>query len=125
MANTQISLQLSDGVIIPSQGSVPVTEGDAVTFINPNTSAVLLFLSPGATSAISPTPSAPTTIQPDAKSEFTFTTSNPGAYSVFFGIAGSTAPAVFPTDQSTSLSLQVANSGVSFGGVVVKTNSGS
>lgn len=125
MANTQISLQLSDGVIVPSQGSVPVKEGDTVTFVNPGTGPALLFFSPGTRGALSPTPSASTTIQPGTESEFSFTTSDSGAYSVFCGIAGSTVPVVFPTDHSTSLSLQVASSGVSFGGVVINTNSGS
>ncbi len=121
MANTQINLQLSDGVIVPSQGSVPVKEGNTVVFVNNTSGVVLLFFSPGAASALSP---AQSSISPSHKCEFVFTTSTPGAYSVLFGVTGSTAPTVFPTDHSTDLRLQVANLGISFGGVITNTTTG-
>lgn len=124
MTNTQISLQLTDGVIVPSQGSIPVNEGATVTFVNPSSSTITLFFSPAVISALTPAPSTPTTLESGAKTEYAFTTSNPGAYSVFFGLSGSSAPAVFPTDPSTVLSLQVAGSGVSFGGFNNKTTTG-
>ncbi len=121
MTNTQISLQLSDGVIVPSQGSVLVKEGDTVVFVNNASGMVLLFFSPDAASALS---HAQSSISSGDTVEFAFTTSKPGAYSVFFGLTGSTAPTVFPSDQSTDLSLQVADIGISFGGVINSTTTG-
>ncbi len=124
MANTSISLQLSEGVIVPSQGSVSVVQGDTVTFANPGTSPVVLFFSPATAAALSPSPAAATTISAGGQQKLEFTTSAPGAYSVFFGVTGASGPADFPSDQSSVLNLEVSASGVSFGGVIPKTSTG-
>lgn len=124
MANTNINLNLSEGVIVPSQGSVPVIQGDTVTFVNPGPSPLVIYFSPAAATALSPNPGAAITLAAGGRKELGFLTSAPGAYSVFFGIEGASAPTEFPSDTSGVLSLEVSASGVSFGGYNPKASSG-
>ncbi len=124
MNSTQINLQISGGVVVPSQNDVKVIQGDTVTFVNADAAPVSVFFSPDAMKAMSPTPAATETISADGTAGFAFTTSAHGSYTAFFGTVGSTAPKVFPTDKSDYLNLEVIDSGVSFGGFNNKGSTG-
>jgi len=115
MANTDITISTQDGVLVPSQPSVPAVEGNTVTFSAPSISATLFF-SPGAASILSPAPTAPVAIAAGGKTAFTFTSSKPGAYSVFFEPNASSPPANFPVRPSDLLLLEIDTSHVGFGG---------
>ena len=94
MANTVITISMENGVLAPSQPSVSAVQGDTVTFSASDSAT--LFFSPGAVSILSPAPSAPVSIASGGKTAFTFTSSKPGAYSVFFEPNASTPPPGFP-----------------------------
>ena len=115
MANTDITISKKDGVLVPSQSSVPAVQGNTVTFSAQSDSATLFF-SPEAASILSPAPSAPVSIAAGGKTAFTFTSSKPGAYSVFFEPNASTPPANFPVRPSNLLLLEIDTRGIGFGG---------
>lgn len=97
MANTDITVFSQDGIFIPSVPSVPVVSGDTVSFTTSDGVPVVLFFSPEAASILSPAPSAAHTIPAGGKAVFTFSSSNAGAYSVYFGTDPGSGPAEFPT----------------------------
>lgn len=114
MANTAITLTNEQGALVPSQPSVAVNNGDTVSFSTSDGSAAYLFFSPGAISALSPTPATPVEIS-SAGATFEFISSSVGAYSVYFETdPGVTAPA-FPLVSSNQLLLEVDLSNVNFG----------
>jgi plastocyanin len=115
MANTQITLTLNEGILVPSASSVPVTSGDTIAFATADGSAAYLFFSPDAAAALSPSPSSP--LEVSAGSEpFTFTTSEPGAYAVFFETSASAPATPFPVSPSNELLLEIDYTGVTFSG---------
>jgi hypothetical protein len=115
MANTAITLVLEEGILVPSQPFVPFISGNSVSFSVSDGSPGFLFFSPAAAAALSPTPTCPYALD-GSKAEFTFLTSNPGQYSVFFETSASTTPPPFPPGSSSSLLLEVDDSGTGFGG---------
>ena len=115
MANTVITISMENGVLVPSQPSVPAVQGNTVTFSAPRDSATLFF-SPGAVSILSPAPSGPVSIASGGKTSYTFNSSKPGAYSVFFEPNASSPPANFPVRPSNLLLLEIDTSHVGFGG---------
>ncbi len=110
MAHTDITLIDSDGILVPSADSVPVVSGDTVSFSTSDGSPAFAFFSPDAIAALSPQPASPFAIAAGQKADFTFSSSAPGAYSVFFGVPGGSAPGKFPTDRSQALRLEVDTS---------------
>ncbi len=116
MAHTDITLKIADGVFVPSQPQVSVVKGDTITFSTSDGRQVVLFFSSGAASVLSPTPAVPTTLDAGKKAEFTFTSSEAGAYSVFFELNSASAPAHFPVKKSNHLLLEIDSGGGSFGG---------
>ena len=115
MANTQVTLTNDDGVLVPSQASVHVTSGDTVAFSIADGSSAYLFFSPAAASALSPAPSSPVEISASA-TEYTFVTSDSGAYSVFFETSEEAAVPPFPVAPSNLLMLEIDAVGLAFGG---------
>ena len=115
MASTTITISSQDGVLVPSQPSVPAVNGDTITF-SPQGVSATLFFSPGAIAILNPSPSAPVTIAAGGNTSFTFTSSNAGAYSVYFEPNASSPPASFPVKSSNLLLLETDTSGVGFGG---------
>lgn len=107
MAHTDIKLIDSDGILVPSSDSVPVVNGDTVSFSTSDGHPAFAFFSPDAISALSPRPASPFPIAAGKKADFTFSSSAPGAYSVYFGVTGGSAPGKFPTDRSQALRLEV------------------
>jgi hypothetical protein len=106
MANTEITISNSGGVLIGSQPSVTVSEGDTVTF-SIGSGQAFLFFSPGAAAVLSPSPKGPVPVGPSAEATFTFTTSQPGAYSLFFGTDASFAPPNFQGGESSQLWFEI------------------
>jgi hypothetical protein len=106
MAHSDIILKESDGIFVPSQSQVPVVKGDTIAFSSSDGKQVALFFSPGAGPVLSPAPQAPLVLAPGEKVEFTFTTSEAGAYSVFFEKDASAPPAYFPLRPSNALLLE-------------------
>jgi len=115
MAHTDITITNSSGVLLPSQPSVPVVSGDTIAFSTDDGSSAVLFFSPGAVSVLSPPPSGPTTVTGSEGTTFTFISSDPGAYSVFFETSGNVTHPPFPVRETTRLLLEI-NSWRSFGG---------
>jgi plastocyanin len=124
MASTTIIISSQDGALVPSQPSVPAVNGDTITFSAQGVSAILFF-SPGAIAILNPSPSAPVTIAAGGNTSFTFTSSSPGAYSVYFEPNASSPPASFPVQPSNLLLLEIDTSGVGFGGPGAGTKTGS
>jgi hypothetical protein len=120
MAHTDVTLTNDSGVLVPSLPSVPVTSGDSIAF-STNNGAAFLFFSPDAAAALSPAPTGPVEVGSSKPTAFTFTSSEPGAYSVFFEASAAAAPPSFPVRQSNQLLFEIAASGASFGGPVSGT----
>ena len=102
MAHTEITFTDNSGVLIGNQSSVSVTKGDTVAF-SINAGQAFLFFSPDAAAALSPSPNGPVRVSASAGATFTFTSSDPGAYSVFPSTDASVAPTEFSTEQSDQL----------------------
>jgi hypothetical protein len=107
MANTEVKITNDGGLFLPGVSSIPVVTGDSISFSTNDGSPVALFFSPDAASILKPRPTMPTLIAASGKAEFTFTSSGPGAYSVFCGSADSPIPTEFPGKVSTLLTLQM------------------
>jgi len=116
MANTDVLLTDRHGVLVPSLDSVRVVTGDTITFSTGDGRAAFAFFSPNAAAVLSPNPSASFPIAAGAKAQFSFTSSQPGAYSVYFGYASGDAPEGFPGGHSDVLQLKISGPGSSFGG---------
>jgi hypothetical protein len=127
MANTDIKLTHDGGIFIPSTSSVLVASGDTVSFATSDGSPVVLFFSPAAASILSPTPSSAFPIAAHGKAVFTFSSSNPGAYSVFFGVNPNSPPSGFPQRISQALLLEISGGSTppGFGGPADTTAPGS
>jgi len=123
MANTTITLINDNGAYVPSAPSVPVVAGDTVSFATSDGKAAQLFFSPDAASVLSPTPASPFQLAASGNAAFKFTSSAPGAYSVF----PNAAPQKFPGYVSQVLNLEVgpAIAPPDFGGPHDTTNPGS
>jgi hypothetical protein len=102
MAHTFINITEDGGGLVPSQSSVSVVQGDSIAFSAPGLNAALFF-SPGAISVLSPSPAAAVPLNHGHPARFTFTSSAPGAYSVFLGANTGAATPDFPEDQSNQL----------------------
>ena len=122
MAHTDIVLKETDGIFVPSQAEVPVVKGDTITFSTSDDKQVALFFSPAAVPVLSPSPQVPMALAAGKKVEFTFTSSEAGAYSVYFEKNASTPPAHFPVRPSNVLELKTETPG--FGGPVTVPRSG-
>jgi hypothetical protein len=105
MARTDIVLKETDGIFVPSQSEVPVVKGDTIAFSTSDGTQVALFFSPGAVPVLSPSPQVPTMLAA-GRLEFTFTSSDAGAYSVYFEKDASMPPAHFPVRPSNVLLLE-------------------
>ena len=114
MASTAISLTNNQGVLVPSQPSVPVTSGDTITFSTSDGAPAYLFFSPGAATVLSPAPANPVAVSSSSAS-FTFTSSEPGTYSVFFETSANATPPDFPVIPSGLLMLEIDTTGIGFG----------
>jgi hypothetical protein len=123
MANTSVTLINDGGTYVPSAPDVPVVAGDTVSFATSDGSAALLYFSPDAASVLSPKPVNPFQLAAAGKAAFAFTSSAPGAYSVFFGAA----PQSYPGHASRVLVLEVGGTAKppSFGGPHDTTGPGS
>jgi hypothetical protein len=113
MANTDIVLKEEDGIFVPSQSQIPVVKGDTIAFSTSDGKQVALFFSPGAVPVLSPSPQMPLALAAGKKAEFTFTSSEAGAYSVYFEKDTSTPPAHFPLKPSNVLLLKTETPGFS------------
>src|SRR5579862_1099621 len=108
MANTEVVLIHTGDAYVPSVASVPVVAGDTVSFATSDGSSALAFFSPDALAVLSPKPVSPLTLGASGKAAFSFSTSNLGAYSVFFTAAGGSGPAHFPSRTSQTLQCEVS-----------------
>jgi plastocyanin len=106
MANTSVTLVDKGGVYVPSVSSVPVVKGDTVTFSTSDGTHVVLFFSPDAASILSPDPGRSFSLAAGKTATFTFTNSQPGAHSAFFGSHPGAAPASFPAAVTEFLTLE-------------------
>ncbi len=108
MANTDVKLVFDGegGVYIPAIASVPVVSGDTITFFTSDRSAVQLYFSPDALSVLSPASANPHSIPGGQKASFTFKSSAPGAYSVYFEPEGKSPASSFPAGVSQQLQLE-------------------
>jgi hypothetical protein len=122
MANTSVQLINSGGIYVPSVPSVPVVAGDTVSFATNDGSAVTLYFSPDAASAVSPAPGAAFSLAANGSAVFTFTSSVAGAFSVAFNAPGQS----FPSAVSGNLALLLSSSAdPGFGGPHGVVNPGS
>ena len=108
MTNTEVTLFNDIGVFVPSVASVSVVSGDTVSFSTSDHKPVVLFFSPNAVEALSPKPANPFPIAAGGKAVFKFSSSDPGAYSVFFAENPESGPASFPTAISRNLVLEIS-----------------
>jgi len=108
MANTDVKLVHTDGSYVPSVASVPVVNGDTVSFSTDDGSSALAYFSPDALSVLSPRPANPISVGTVARTDFSFSSSSPGAYSVFFAADADSAPSSYPAGASQTLLLEVA-----------------
>jgi hypothetical protein len=111
MTNTQVTLINNQGIFVPDADSVPVVSGNTVSFSTSDGSPAFAFFSPDAASVLSPAPSNPFAIGAGKTAEFSFSSSQPGAYSAFFTADATAAPSHFPGGNSNVLRLGVEGSG--------------
>jgi len=124
MTHTDVVLSESGGVLVPSPDSVRVAAGDTIAFSVANGREGFAFFSPDAASVLSPRPSNPCPIAP-GKAHFSFTSSQAGAYSAYFGYAASEAPDGFPGGHSEMLALEInASDAPPLGGPVDNVGTG-
>src|SRR5579863_6816472 len=99
MANTDVELVFNSegGVYIPAVAAVSVVSGDTISFSTSDGSPIQLFFSPDAMSVLLPAPANPFSIPAGQKASFSFTSSAPGSYSVFFEPQGKSPISNFPT----------------------------
>ena len=116
MAHTDIIITDEQGVFTPSQPQVSVVKGDSISFSTNGGVPVALFFSSGAVAVLSPVPPVPALLGPGEKAEFTFTSSDTGAYSVFFEKDASEPPAYYPVRPSNLLLLEIDTSHSGFSG---------
>jgi plastocyanin len=121
MADTAITLVDKGGVYVPSVSSVPVVKGDTVTFSTSDGTHVVLFFSPDASLVLSPDPGKAFSLAAGRKATFTFTASQSGAHSAFFGPYANAAPAAFPSAVSEVLTFETGSMRDS---VVINSSSG-
>jgi hypothetical protein len=121
MAHTEITLTNNGGVLVPSADSIRVVSGDTIAFSTTDGSSAVLFFSPGAVAILSPPPSGPVKSTGSEKITFTFTSSDAGAYSVFFETSSSASHPPFPVQESKLLHLET-DSKSGFGGPNVPIN---
>ncbi len=107
MANTDITLINDGGIYVPSAASVPVVSGDTVSFSTKDENPAWLFFSPDAASILSPKRANPVPVPASGKMSFTFSSSQPGAYSVICMSNARSAPRSFPGGSSNVLRLEV------------------
>src|SRR4051794_38938510 len=107
MTNTNVVLTDKHGVLVPSLDIIRVVSGDTVTFSTADGRAAVAFFSPDAAAVLSPNPTNPSAIAAGAKAHFSFTSSQPGAYTVYFGYGAGDAPESFPGGHSDSLRLKI------------------
>jgi hypothetical protein len=106
MASTEVTLVNKGGKYSPSAASVAVVKGDTVSFSTSDGSSAFVFFSPGAAAVLSPAPGKAFSIAAGKKAAFTFTSSNPGAYSAAFGADADSAPTSFANENSSVLVLE-------------------
>ena len=111
MANSNVTLVLSQGAFVPSKDSIPVVRGDTFSLLNQGSAPAFLFFSPAAASLLSPTPANPFSIPPGGKAEFTLNSSAPAAYSVYVGNNPDQAPHSFSSNVAPAIALMVQFSG--------------
>jgi hypothetical protein len=116
MAHTDIILTEEQGVFSPSQQQVSVVKGDSISFSTSDGVPVALFFSSGAVGVLSPAPSVPTMLGSGEKAEFTFSSSDAGAYSVYFEKNASEPPPHYSVRPSSVLMLEIDTSHSGFGG---------
>jgi plastocyanin len=116
MAHTDILLTDEHNVFKPSQTEVSVVKGDSITFSTQGGVPVALFFSPGAVGVLSPSPVVPTLLGQGEKGDFTFTSSEAGAYSVFFEKNATQPPPHYPVRPANVLLLEIDASHSGFGG---------
>jgi|SRR5580700_2869913 hypothetical protein len=110
MANTHITISNDQGVLVPSADSVQVVSGDTVSFSTQDGSPAFVFFSPDAIAVLAPKPASPFPIAAGKKASFSFTSSQPGSYSAYFGHDIGSAPATFPNGKSQALRLEINSS---------------
>jgi hypothetical protein len=110
MTHTDVVLTDNGGVVVPVADSVRVAAGDTIAFATANGRAAFAFFSPDAASVLSPKPANPCPIAAGGKAQFSFTSSEPGAYSAYFGYAETDGPSAFPGGHSQMLGLEINSS---------------
>jgi hypothetical protein len=109
-STTDITLVNDSGTFVPSLASVSVVDGDIVTFSTSDGSPFVLFFSPAAALVLSPQIYGPLPLGSNGKGIFTFTSSAPGAYSVFFSGDIRAVPSTYPSQVSHELFLEIGTS---------------
>jgi hypothetical protein len=115
MAHTEVFISNDAGTLVPSQPSVAVSNGDTLAFSLSNAGPVFAFFSPDAIAALSPAPTGPVSLGSQGPTVFTFTTSGPGAYSVYFEATASAVVPDFPGGNSNLLQLEIDTDGAGSG----------
>jgi hypothetical protein len=123
MSSTIITLTSEQGAVSPSQPTVPVNTGETVSFATGDGSTAYLFFSPDAASILSPAPASPVAVS-TAPVTFSFTSSAPGAYSVYLETSATVSLPEFPAVSSTGLALLIDLSNITFGTPNVPTKDG-
>lgn len=109
MANTDVKLVPSEGTFVPSIQNVNVVAGDTVTLHNGGGGPAFLFFSPDALRLLSLKPGEPPTIPGGGQAVYTFASSAPGVYMVYFGGGSEMAPQGFPGQADTKFLLLPAS----------------
>lgn len=130
MAHTEVFISNDAGTLVPSQPSVAVSEGDTLAFSLSTDGPVFAFFSLEAMAALSPAPTGPVSLGSQGPTLFTFTTSDPGAYSAYFEDTADAVVPVFPGGTSNLLQLEIDTdgagdpAGAGFGGLTNHSKGG-
>jgi len=106
MASTEITFNLEDGTLVPNDPAISVVSNDTVSFAVSDGRPAFLYFSPATVAILSPKPSIPFPLAPSTKAQFTFQTSDPGAYTLLVSPEQIFEP-VFPESIGSDLKVEI------------------
>ena len=98
---TSIVFTHDGGTPVPSVSSVPVVQGDSFELSVADGGKAVIYFSPELAAIVSPAPGTSLTLGQGSKAQFTFLSSERGAYSLVAAREGDAAPTRFRTEPSS------------------------
>ncbi len=112
---TSIVFTHDGGTPVPSVSSVPVVQGDSFELSVADGGKAVIYFSPELAAIVSPAPGTSLTLGQGSKAQFTFLSSERGAYSLVAVREGDAAPTRFRTEPSSHVAIETTFHTLDFG----------